>query len=99
MMKFAKKKTKPAFLSEAEIDQLTSQLWCHDHVDSRWTYRTGFFEWYTPPHIVEAARKVMGGIDLDPASCEEANIKVVKATHYYTMEDDGPDSRGSGVFF
>jgi hypothetical protein len=41
----------------------------------------------------------MGGIDLDPASCEEANIKVVKATHYYTMEDDGLDSRGSGVFF
>lgn len=45
-------------------------------------------EWYTLSRYVEAARKVMGSIDLDPASCEEAN-KVVRATHYYTKEENG----------
>jgi ParB family chromosome partitioning protein len=45
-------------------------------------------EWYTPLQYVEAARKVLGSIDLDPASCEEAN-RVIKATRYYTKEDNG----------
>ena len=45
-------------------------------------------DWYTPAPFVDASRVVMGGIDLDPASDEEAQ-RTVQATRFYTVEDDG----------
>lgn len=46
--------------------------------------------WRTPPHFVESARKVMGSIDVDPASNDEAQ-KTVQAGVYYTEETNGLD--------
>jgi ParB family chromosome partitioning protein len=45
-------------------------------------------DWHTPLAIIEAARAVMGTIDVDPASSPEAN-EAVQATTYFTEDDDG----------
>lgn len=59
-------------------------------------------EHYTPPEIVEAARKVLGHIDLDPASCPMAQ-EVVKAVAWYgpgsPFGEDGLAEPGAGRVF
>jgi hypothetical protein len=45
-------------------------------------------EWYTPAEYIEAARVVLGGIDLDASSCEQAN-RIVKADRFYAEKDNG----------
>lgn len=52
-------------------------------------------EYYTPPEYIEAARNVMGAIDLDPASCDEAQ-RWIKANKHYTIEDDGLKQEWAG---
>ena len=52
------------------------------------SWNSGQNEWYTPSYIIEKARYVMGGIELDPASSEIANA-TVKAQEYFTIVDNG----------
>ncbi len=59
------------------------------------SHNSGENEWYTPPDYIEAARKVMGGIDLDPASSKIAN-QTVKAAKYFTAENNGLEKKWKG---
>lgn len=45
-------------------------------------------DWYTPSCFVESSRKVMGSIDVDPASDAEAN-QIVKAERFYDIQSNG----------
>jgi ParB family chromosome partitioning protein len=51
-------------------------------------YNRGEQQWYTPPEYIEAARAVLGKIDLDPASSDKAQ-ETVRARRYFTAGDDG----------
>lgn len=55
-------------------------------------------EHYTPAFVVDAARTVLGRIDLDPASCSLAN-RTVKADRYFTQRDDGLAQEWGGRVF
>jgi phage N-6-adenine-methyltransferase len=55
---------------------------------TRGTQGTGENEWYTPADIIHDARAVLGVIDLDPASSEQAQ-RIVQALQYFTLADDG----------
>jgi hypothetical protein len=72
---------------EAEVQRLTAE-----NQDLRLRLQkptsTRTDEWYTPPEFIEMARQVMGSIDLDPASNELAQ-SWIKATKYFTKDDDG----------
>lgn len=57
---------------------------------------TGENEWYTPREFIQKARAVLGSIDLDPASSHDANL-TVKATTFYSKEDDGLAKKWSGT--
>lgn len=55
-------------------------------------------EWYNPPDIITRIWNVLGGIDLDPASCEKAN-SIVMAKYFFTKEDSGLNKDWFGRVF
>lgn len=71
-------------ITSAHVQQVVDEIKGKPHV----TFNSGNNEWYTPPEYIDAARSVMGKIDLDPASSDKAN-EIVGATIYFTEEDNG----------
>lgn len=69
-------------MERSDIDRLTGKRTA--------TQQSNTNEWWTPADYLDAARTVMGGIDLDPASCEDAN-QTVRATEFFDGEADGLD--------
>jgi phage N-6-adenine-methyltransferase len=73
--------------SHLTIDGALKLLSAGDNSHFRTNF-TGQTEWYTPPEYLDLARRVLGQIDLDPASCDIAQEQV-GAQRYFTPEDDG----------
>ena len=62
------------------------------------THDKGDQRWYTPPEVIEPVRAALGGIQLDPASCAEANA-VVRADAYHDEAADGLRQPWRGTVF
>lgn len=63
--------------------------------DPKVVHYSGETGYITPRYILDAARRTMGGIDLDPASSAKAN-EFVEAERYFTERDDGLKQRWGG---
>ncbi len=72
--------------SKAKKECLTRNWFIKDGQDSIFSKDP---EWNTPSWIYERARLIMGSIDLDPATNQEAIDQGNVATRYFTKEDDG----------
>jgi hypothetical protein len=76
-----------ADLSEAAFERKVERA-TKKSVDSGMFYQPRTIEWWTPREYIDMACEVMGSIDLDPASCVEAN-KTVKAKRFFDIKADG----------
>lgn len=83
-------------------DLSAKDIWQAPEAALKQTQSTGSFhvssgenDWYTPEDYIEAAKSVLGEIDLDPATSEVAQ-KIVGAKRYYTKEIDGLDKAWKG---
>lgn len=93
--------------AERLLDEASFQVERHERLAKVWrilemaqaaNFSSESVEWYTPERYVEAARSVLGAIDLDPASSVTANA-VVRATAFLTHADDGLTQDWNGRIF
>jgi hypothetical protein len=70
----------------------------HNAGTVRGTEGTGEFERYTPARYIELVRKVLGAIDLDPATSEQAQ-KTVQATSFFVEAQNGLEREWNGRVF
>jgi hypothetical protein len=69
-------------------DEPTQAVAIRLHLGPHVGKNSGNSEWYTPQEYVDAVREAMGGIDIDPCSCQAAN-GVVKAATFFDEADNG----------
>ena len=72
---------------------INRDLW--GHKDGQLVQQSLSAEHYTPEQYLVAAREVLGGIDLDPASNPEAN-RLVQANMFFSADDSGLDKLWTG---
>jgi len=75
-------------LTAAHVQSVVDEIRGNGHKPKVIHVSDDSYEWYTPEEYIEAVREVLGWINLDPASCEEANT-IVKAETFFTKKDDG----------
>jgi ParB family chromosome partitioning protein len=91
-------------LEQLNIPVSTAYWWMNRYEESAGlrkphvSHNSGNNEWYTPPEYLDAAREVLGEIDLDPASSEIAQ-ETVQARKYHTAEDNGLEQEWKGTIW
>ncbi len=93
LMKTVANGTSTLHLDPPEAVKISRQTWGNS--TTRATAQTGDNEWFTPTEILDAAREVLGQIDLDPASDDVAQDQVM-AARYFTAEDNGLEREWNG---
>lgn len=81
--------------TQAAIAEARARIDTSESLGAHVGNNSGDNEWYTPREYIKAARAVMGGIDLDPASNHSAN-EIVGADSYFTAQDNGLDQSWVG---